>query len=148
MIRVHTRMYIPRTMPRRYIAAGCNTKDSEGFSLHTFPCNKELREKWIRAVKRQRSNWDGPSKYSLQCSKHFEPNSFVKEGSRYRDEAGMPVKKQLKPDAVPTIFLLSIHGGGTSRSKNPPLRLAAQKQQRQAVSKNKLAIYLLIIHPL
>ena len=59
------------------------------------------------------------------------------EGSRYQDEAGMPVKKWLKPDAVPTIFPLSIHGGGTGRSKTPPLRLAAQKRQRQAVSKNK-----------
>ena len=52
----------------------------------------------------------------------------------------MPVKKRLKPDAVPTIFPLSIHGGGTGRSKAPPLRLAAQKRQHQAVSKNKLAI--------
>ena len=44
---------------------------------------------------------------------------FVTEGSRYRDEAGMPVKKRLKPDAVPTIFPLSIHGGGSGRSKTP-----------------------------
>ena len=127
-------------MPRRCIAAGCNTKDSEGYSLHTFPRNKELRDKWIRAVKRQRSNWDGPSKYSLLCSKHFEPNCFKTEGSRYRDEVGIPAKKRLKPDAVPTIFPLSIHGGSTGRSKTPPPRLAAQKRQRQAVSTNIIAI--------
>ena len=107
-------------MPRRCVAAGYNTKDSEGFSLHTFPRNKELRDKWIRGVKRQRSNWDGPSKYSLLCSKHFEPDCFVTEGSRYRDEARMPVKKRLKPDAVPTTFPLSIHGGGSGRSKLYP----------------------------
>ena len=127
-------------MPRRCIAAGCNTKDSEGYSLHAFPRDKELRDKWIRAVKRQRSNWDGPSKYSLLCSKHFEPNCFKTEGSRYRDEVGIPAKKRLKPDAVPTIFPLSIHGGSTGRSKTPPTRLAAQKRQRQAVSTNIIAI--------
>ena len=66
------------------------------------------------------------------------------EGSSYRDEAGMQVKKRLKPDAVPTIFPLAIHGGGSGRSKTSPLRLAAQKRQRQAVSKNKLASYLAI----
>ena len=123
-------------MPRRYIAAGCNTKDSEGYSLHTFPRNKELRDKWIRAVKRQRSNWDGPSKYSLLYSKHFEPDCFKTEGSRYRDEVGIPAKKRLKLDAVPTIFPLSIHDGSSGRSKTPPPRLAAQKRQRQAVSTN------------
>ena len=58
------------------------------------------------------------------------------EGSRYRDEVGIPAKKRLKPDAVPTIFPLSIHGGGTGRPRTPPPRLAAQKRQRQAVSKN------------
>ena len=58
------------------------------------------------------------------------------EGSHYRDEVGIPAKKRLKPDAVPTIFPLSIHGGGTGRPGTPPPRLAAQKQQRQAVNKN------------
>ena len=109
-------------MPRRCIAAGCNTKDSEGYSLHTFPRDKELRDKWIRAVKRQRSNWDGPSKYSLLCSKHFEPDCFKTEGSRYRDEVGIPAKKRLKPDAVPTIFPLSIHGGSTGIGQKPLLQ--------------------------
>ena len=62
------------------------------------------------------------------------------EGSRYRDEARMPAKKRLKPDAVPTIFPLSIHGGGTGRSKTPPSRLAAQKRQHQAVQISYIAI--------
>ena len=130
-------------MPRRCVAAGCDTKNSEGYSLHTFPRDRDLREKWIRAVKRQRSNWDGPSKYSLLCSKHFEPDCFVTEGSRYRDEVGIPTKKRLKPDAVPTIFPRSIHGGG--RPRTPPPRLAAQKRQRQAVS-NKINRYFIHIH--
>ena len=70
---------------------------------------------------------------------------FKTKGSCYQDEVGISAKKQLKPDAVPTIFPLSIHGGSTGRSKPPPPRLAAQKRQRQVVSK---IIQLLIIHPL
>lgn len=125
-------------MPRRCVAAGCDTKNSEGYSLHTFPKDRDLREKWTRAVKRQRKNWDGPSKYSLLCSKHFEADCFVTEGSRYRDEVGLPTKKRLKPDAVPTIFPRPIHGDG--RPATPPPRLAAEKRQRQAVS-NKMHRY-------
>ena len=40
-------------MPRRCIAAGCNTVSGEGYSLHAFPRDQGLRVKWIRAVKRQ-----------------------------------------------------------------------------------------------
>ena len=90
-------------MPRRCVAAGCNTVSGEGYSLHEFPRDQGLRAKWIRAVKRQRSNWEGPSAHSLLCSKHFEPDSFATEGVRYRDAIGLPTKKRLKPEAIPII---------------------------------------------
>ena len=112
-------------MPRRCVAAGCDTKNSEGYSLHTFSQDRDLREKLTRAVKQQRKNWDSPSKYSLLCSKHFEVDCFVTEGSCYRDEVGLPTKKRLKPDAVPTIFPRPIHGDG--RPVTPSPRLAAEK---------------------
>ena len=86
---------------------------------------------------RERTGY-GPSKYSLLCSKHFEADCFVTEGSRYRDEVGLPTKKRLKPDAVLTIFPHPIHGDG--KPATPPPRLAAEKRQRQAVS-NKMHRY-------
>ena len=92
-------------MPRRCIAAGCNTVSGEGYSLHVFPRDQGLCAKWIRAVKRQRSNWEGPLAHLLLCSKHFEPDSFATEGVRYRDAIGLPMKKRLKPDTISTIFL-------------------------------------------
>ena len=119
-------------MPRRCVAAGCNTLGGEGYSLHAFPREQNLRAKWIRAVQRQRSHWDGPSKYSMLCSKHFHPDCFVTEGARYRDAMGLPTKKRLKSDAIPTIFPSSIHSG--DRPSTPPPRPAAEKRQRQAVS--------------
>lgn len=119
-------------MPRRCVAAGCNTTSGLGYSLHGFPRDQSLRAKWIRAVKRQRSNWDGPSAHSMLCSKHFEPQCFVTEGVRYRDAIGLPTKKRLKPDAIPTLFPCSIHS--TGRPTTPPPRRVAEKRQRQAVT--------------
>ena len=49
-------------MPRHCVAAGCNTKSGEGYSLHVFPREQDLHAKWVRAVKGLRSNWDGNSK--------------------------------------------------------------------------------------
>ena len=119
-------------MPRRCVAAGCNTVSGDGYSLHAFPRDQDLRAKWIRAVKRQRSNWDGPSAHSMLCSKHFEPEYLATEGVRYHDTIRLPTKKRLKPGAIPTIFPLSIHHGG--RLRTPPPRSVAKKRQRQAVS--------------
>ena len=99
-------------MPRCCIAAGCNTVSGEGYSLRSFPQDQGLRAKWIRAVKQQWSNWDGPSAHALLCSKHFEPDYFASEGVRYQDAIGLPMKKRLKPDAIPTIFLAPSTVGG------------------------------------
>ena len=120
-------------MPRRCVAAGCSTSTGECYSLHEFPQDDSTCAKWTRAVKRFRSNWDGPSASSVLCSKHFEPKCFVVEGIRYRDSMGIPAKRQLKPGAVPTIFSRPIHG--KSRSSVPCKRTAFEKRQRQTVNK-------------
>ena len=120
-------------MPRCCIAVGCNTVSGEGYSLHGFPRDADVRAKWVRAIKRQRSNRDGPTAGSLLCSKHFEPHCFITEGVCYCEDIGIPAKKWLKPDAVPTIFPRSIHAG-RSRPGTPPHRPAFVKRQRQAVS--------------
>ena len=121
-------------MPKRCIAAGCSTSSEEGYSLHAFPRDESIRKKWITAVKRQRSNWNGPTAYSVLCSKHFEADCYALEGSRYRDAVGIPAKKRLKPDAVPTIFPKLIHGGSSGTSA-PPQRPTSERRQRKSVSK-------------
>ena len=123
-------------MPRRCVAAGCSTSSGEGYSLHLFPRDESLRKKWVRAVKQQRSSWDGPTASSLLRSKHFEPECFALEGIRYRDAVGIPAKKRLKPDALPTIFPRSIHGG-SSGPTTPSHRPTSEKRQRKAVSNMK-----------
>ena len=124
-------------MPRRCIAAGCDSVGGKGSSLHKFPKDEALRKKWIKAIKEQRSNWDGPSPYSLLCSNHFTEDCFITVGVRFRDEMGMPTAKRLKPDAVPTIFARSVNyldsasSTSTAKAVGQPLSL---KRQQKSVS--------------
>ena len=130
-------------MPRHCVAAGCNKKSGEGYSLHGFPHEQDLHAKWVRAVKRLQSNWDSPSKHSMLCAKHFKADCFVTEGVRYRDSIGLPTKKCLKSGTIPTIFHSAIHGA--SRLSSPPSRRAAEKRQRQTLS-SKMYHYSKFIH--
>ena len=120
-------------MPRCCVATGCDTKSGMGYSLHGFPQDEVLRKKWVRAVKRQRSNWEGPSLSLQLCSKHFEDHCFVTEGVRYREAMGVPTVKRLKPDAVPTIFPRSIDylESTSSTSTSRPL---SERQRQTSVS--------------
>ena len=126
-------------MPRRCIVAGCDSVGGKDCSLHEFPKNEAIRKKWIKAVKEQRSNWDGPSPYSLLCSLHFTDDCFIPKGVRFRDELGMPTAKRLKPDAVPTIFARSINymsaASSTSTAK-PPCRPLSEKREEQRQQKS------------
>lgn len=127
-------------MPRRCVAAGCNSVDGKiDCSFHKFPPDEAIRKRWIKAVKQQRSNWNGPSIYSLLCSKHFTNDCFQIEGIRFCDEVGLPTAKRLKPDAVPTIFTRSTDYlecssvSSTSKTKPPTSWPLAKKQQQKSV---------------
>ena len=121
-------------MPKRCVAAGCDTVGGKGYSLHSFPKDETMRRKWTSAVKRQRAKWDGPSSSSFLCSRHFKEDCFVTEGVKYRDEMGIPALKRLKPDAVPTIFARSTDhkdAGSSSTSCSRPL---SDRRQQKSVS--------------
>ena len=117
-------------MPRRCIAAGCDTISGKGYSFHKFPKDNALQRRWISALKRQQSNWDGPSKDSQLCSKHFEEDCFITDGVCFREEMGMPTVKRLKADAVPTIFARSVDYIQTSSSTPTSRPLSERRHQR------------------
>ena len=103
-----------------------------------FPKNEAVRKKWIKAVQKQRSNWDSPSPYSLLCLLPFTDNFFITEGVRFHDELGMPTAKQLKPDAVPTIFAKSINymsGASSTRTTKTPCRPLSEKREEKCQKK-------------
>ncbi|XP_029713514.2 zinc finger protein 880 [Aedes albopictus] len=61
-------------------------------STFKFPVDKPLRDRWIRAIKRDK-NWQPGSTASI-CIHHFQPEDIL----RYDKPA------KLKPEAVPSIF--------------------------------------------
>ena len=76
-------------MPRHCVTAGCDRVSGKGCSFHKFPKNEALRRRWVNAVKRQRSNWNGPSADSQLCSNHFTEDCFVTDGFRFREAMGI-----------------------------------------------------------
>ena len=95
-------------MPSRCVVFGCsNTPDPKnGIILHKIPYEGDSRpeaikrrKRWVEFVKRKRAKWE-PSSSSCVCSKHFEPDAFVRkvnlpgQGATYipwlkKDEVGV-----------------------------------------------------------
>lgn len=139
-------------MVNRCVAAGCSNTPSERISLHKFPADLKLREKWVKQVRRTRAQWT-PTKHSVLCSEHFSEDSFEVD-SAIAATFGISKKRRLKPDAVPTIFQRQSSVGSASEGQLVPLkrpadplattsskraRGAAEKRERTRVS----IIYLL-----
>jgi len=78
----------------------CNKTNAEEVSLHQFPKNDNLRQKWSNFVlqKRDTSTWTRGSGYI--CSDHFLPLDY--DGFN-RKQAGFATKLILRKDAVPTV---------------------------------------------
>jgi THAP domain-containing protein 1/3 len=104
-------------MPNKCIAFDCKTgyaKQDGGSddnnikpTLHSFPKDKVVFDKWIKALSRKDFI---PSRNSRVCSKHFLPSDFVEvsqDSNIYRTKKQTERKlnlRYLKDDAVPSIF--------------------------------------------
>lgn len=128
-------------MLRRCVAAACDTVSGKEYSFHKFPKNEALRRKWITTVKRQQSNWDGPSTDSQLCSKYFTEDCFITEGIRFREEMGIPTLKPLKPDAVPMIFTRSVDCLQVSSSSTPVTSRPLSKRRQQRAVREQASMY-------
>ena len=69
----------PKRRGGRYCVAGApnnqsfqNTLFSPGITMHQFPTDAVLREKWIKFVQRHRGDFKPEGKYTSLCSAHFE----------------------------------------------------------------------------
>ena len=91
-------------MPRRCIVAGCGNTTKNGVSLHIFPKQEKTRKLWIRNIKMNRKNWHGPSESSLVCGAHFTADMFRRRPGIVTLEDGSEMRRDLHPEAVPTIF--------------------------------------------
>ena len=73
----------PKRRGGRYCVAGApnhqsfqNTLFSPGITMHQFPKDTVLREKWIKFVQRHRRDFKPEGKYSLLWSAHFEASCY------------------------------------------------------------------------
>ena len=116
-------------------AFGCNyttktkkSKKNPNISLHNFPKDEKLRERWIKAVRCIRL-----SKDPRLCSQHFLPDDFEIRVLLQRKLLGHSRwKTKLKDNAVPTIFAFTL-------VKKPRLQSEqrAERLQRQQVNISK-----------
>ena len=87
-------------------AVGCSNeaknKRDPSISFHRVPLEGEISKKWLAAIGRPLSNL--PKQPHL-CSHHFEPHCFDESVDLWnRLMRDKPRSRELKPDAIPTIF--------------------------------------------
>jgi len=115
-------------------------------TFHSFPQDKDLRDKWIRINPRKDFV---PSKHSKICSLHFTDGDFIEErhgsNSRRRKKFSKLKCRYLKSDAVPSVF----HNAPaylSSPSARPRLSAAtAAASSRRELEARRLATMLLTL---
>ena len=86
------------------VASGCNNctgkRKKPGKKLHffTFPRDKNLRQVWIKLLKRERYDWKEGHKL---CSEHFDKSQYEVDPERMAEFGYPNAKARLKEDAVP-----------------------------------------------
>ena len=82
----------------------CSNKTTmPGISMHYFPKEESLRQKWTRFVRINRNDFV-PKKSSWLCSAHFEDSCFEHKPVSLKDATGeaIELKKWLIKGSVPT----------------------------------------------
>ena len=130
-------------MVRRCVAAGCSNTPTSTINLSKFPKDSVIRAKWVRQVRRTRTQWEA-MEHSVLCSEHFTEDCF-EVNAALAQSFGMLKRRRLKEGAIPMIFeRRSVERASTS-SKRPcdpdtptvPLKLpcrAVEKRDRVRVS--------------
>lgn len=90
-------------MPHRCVAGGCSNTNKDDVSVHGWPSDPQVARQWTNAVRNTRSNFSQTASSKL-CSSHFSDDSFEAQ-SVIAVSLGLNMKRILKPDAVPTIFI-------------------------------------------
>ena len=82
---------------------GCSNRSGrDSTSFHKFPLkNAKLLQQWIHNIKRKDFT---PTKYSKVCGEHFTKECFVPDKSVFCPSLKPLPYKQLRSDAVPTVF--------------------------------------------
>ncbi|KAG9332004.1 hypothetical protein JZ751_016280, partial [Albula glossodonta] len=134
----------------RCIIGGCYNRPTSEISLYKFPSlekDPSLHQTWVRAVKKTRQGWGGPTPRSVICSAHFGDECFKQRATSSLAQKrlahnSIPSRKRrtLEPDAIPTVFSVT----NTARSPKKrqktalPKRKPAKKSTKFPVSRKKI----------
>ena len=113
-----------------YCAAGgpnkvnCSNKTgTPGISMHYFPKDESLRQKWIRFVRIHRKDFE-PKKSSCLCSAHFDDSCFEHKPVFHGDVTGEAVE----------LRKLLIKGSVPSKNSDVPNTSPITERKRRRVS--------------
>ena len=106
-------------------AVGCNSKHGMGKGFFLFPKDQARRRAWTIRVSKKDFR---PTKYSVLCSDHFEPQCFETPPSVY-ESLGLKRNLRLKEDAIPSIFT---HRQPKEATKRRILQKADSSQKKTA----------------
>jgi hypothetical protein len=101
-------------------AFGCGQGDRKlkGVQLFRFPKNAVLRRVWVIKIRREQFH---PSDSSFLCANHFESSMFVPENENRTKNGKTRTRRQLKPNAFPTIF-------GFKKAKSSQNKISVHQQ--------------------
>ncbi|KAG7157013.1 uncharacterized protein LOC121853099 [Homarus americanus] len=102
----------------------CSTRPGHGKMLHRFPRNARRRREW--EVKVRRENWRAKD-HSFLCSDHFEEEQYESHRTDNR--------RQLKPNAIPTLFAFNANTRRRKLRKPPPKRCRDENDEPPYPSK-------------
>lgn len=91
-------------MPRCFVSTCGNyysRSNSKPVHYHTFPVSKKLASRWVLACKGR--PFSPVPKYARVCSEHFSTSCYKRD--LQHELLGLPIRKRLKPDAVPDLNL-------------------------------------------
>ncbi|XP_067030157.1 uncharacterized protein [Acropora muricata] len=107
-----------------------NNTYTAGVSMHYFPKNEVVRQKWIKFVRRHRKDFK-PSNSSVLCSVHFEDSCFEHRPIAVPRENGefIQLKKGLISGSIPTRDTVMPHSSPLTSRKR-------RRMMREAVNEN------------
>ena len=80
-----------------------NNTFTPGITMHQFPADPVLREKWTKFVQRHRYDFCEPSKYASLCSAHFDDSCYTRRlATQLDDLSNVNMNRVLIRGSIPT----------------------------------------------
>ena len=118
-------------MVKRCVVGGCGNSNLDGVSVHHFPKDPALKQKWDAFVRSTRKYWRTGNQSSIVCGAHFKaPDDFV---GWHMYQAGYRRKLDLVVGAIPSIRSQPKASGSNKARLDSQDTLVPFKKRRGAI---------------